>query len=189
MTKRHILIVPSRRRRDEFLAAVRRSKELHGQWVSPPRTPRQFDAYMKRLRDKTHLSYWIVTDEGQLAGVININQIVHGAFCSGYLGYYALVPHHGRGYMTRGLAAVLAQAFGVERLHRLEANVQPDNRDSRALVERLGFRLEGFSPRYLKIAGQWRNHERWALTREDWKPVKRAGYKSVKKRRLKPDVK
>jgi ribosomal-protein-alanine N-acetyltransferase len=91
--------------------------------------------------------------------------------------------------MTRGLAAVLAQAFGVERLHRLEANVQPDNRDSRALVERLGFRLEGFSPRYLKIAGQWRNHERWALTREDWKPVKRAGYKSVKKRRLKPDVK
>ena len=104
-----------------------------------------------------------------LAGVININEIVRGRFCSGYLGYYALVPHNGRGYMKRGLRAVISEAFGKHKLHRLEANIQPDNEISRCLVQRLGFRLEGFSPRYLKIAGRWRDHERWALTAEEWK--------------------
>ena len=101
--------------------------------------------------------------------MININEIVRGVFCSGYLGYYAFVPHNERGYMKKGLDAVLAEAFGRHRLHRLEANIQPDNDPSRALVQRCGFRLEGFSPRYLKLAGRWRDHERWAITKEDWK--------------------
>lgn len=109
------------------------------------------------------------TEENELAGVININEIVRGTFCSGYLGYYAFVPHSGRGYMTEGLRAVITQAFRALRLHRLEANIQPDNESSRALVQRLGFRQEGFSPRYLKVAGRWRDHERWALTVEEWR--------------------
>ena len=83
----------------------------------------------------------------ELAGVININEIVHGTFRSGYLGYYAFVPHNERGYMIEGLRAVVSQAFRVLRLHRLEANIQPDNESSRRLVQRLGFRYEGFSPR------------------------------------------
>lgn len=114
------------------------------------------------------MGYWVLTESSELAGVININEIVRGSFCSGYLGYYALVPHNGCGYMKRGLQAVLRQAFRTLGLHRLEANIQPDNEASRRLVQRLGFRLEGFSPRYLKIAGRWRDHERWALTSEDW---------------------
>jgi [ribosomal protein S5]-alanine N-acetyltransferase len=70
--------------------------------------------------------------------------------------------------MTKGLGEVLINAFRSLRLHRLEANIQPGNVKSRKLVQRLGFKLEGYSPRYLKIAGKWRDHERWALTREDW---------------------
>ena len=100
--------------------------------------------------------------------MININEIVRGLFCSGYLGYYAFSPHAGRGYMKKGLSAVLSEAFGRQRLHRLEANIQPDNEASRRLVQNAGFRLEGFSPRYLKIAGRWRDHERWAITAEEW---------------------
>src|SRR5678815_4989525 len=91
MNKDGILVKPSRKRCDEFLAAVRRSRKLHGRWAAPPATVEKFDAYLKRLRKETHLSYWVCTESGELAGVININEIVRGIFCSGYLGYYCLL--------------------------------------------------------------------------------------------------
>jgi [ribosomal protein S5]-alanine N-acetyltransferase len=103
-----------------------------------------------------------------IVGVVNLNEIVRGSFQSAYLGYYAFRPHAGQGYMAEGLALVLRHAFGGLGLHRLEANIQPGNRQSRGLVRRLGFRKEGFSPRYLKIGGRWRDHERWAIVREAW---------------------
>ena len=165
---RSILAVPSRQRRDEFLTAVARSRELHRHWASPPRTVEAFEAYLKRIKKPAYVGYWVRTDANELVGVININEIVRGTFLSGYLGYYAFVPHNGRGYMTAGLRTVVSQAFRELRLHRLEANIQPDNEPSRRLVQRLGFRYEGFSPRYLKVGGRWRDHERWALTAEEW---------------------
>jgi len=174
MKTQNILQNPSKARREDFLAAVRRSRKLHGQWASPPRTPEEFDAYIKRLRREAHLGYWVTTEDDEIAGVINISEIVRGPFCSAYLGYYAFVPHNGHGYMTRGVASVLSEAFRVHGLHRLEANIQPENQASRALAQRLGFRLEGLSPRYLKVAGRWRDHERWAMTLEDWKEINRS---------------
>jgi ribosomal-protein-alanine N-acetyltransferase len=71
--------------------------------------------------------------------------------------------------MTEGVALAVAYAFGTLGLHRVEANIRPENAPSRALVQRLGFRQEGYSPRYLKIGGRWRDHERWAMLREDWR--------------------
>jgi ribosomal-protein-alanine N-acetyltransferase len=165
-----ILEQPSMQRRDEFLAAVARSRALHGKWVQPPKTAVEFEKQLARLQDGANLTYWVCAETGELAGVIHISEIVRGAFCSGYLGYYAFVPHNGRGLMKRGLAAVLTEAFRQEGLHRLEANIQPDNEASRRLVQACGFRLEGFSPRYLKVAGHWRDHERWAITIEEWRP-------------------
>jgi [ribosomal protein S5]-alanine N-acetyltransferase len=162
------LAEPTVRRRAEFLAAVVRSRKLHSHWASPPRTSTAFNKSLKRLESRAHVGHWICTETGELAGVININEIVRGSFRSGYLGYYALVPHNRRGYMTEGLRAVVSRVFGKLRLHRLEANIQADNEASRRLVRRLGFKQEGFSPRYLKVGGKWRDHERWALTIEDW---------------------
>ena len=104
----------------------------------------------------------------ELVGVVNLDEIVHGCFLSAYLGYYAFVPHAGVGLMKEGLAQVITHAFDVMKLHRLEANIQPGNRPSKALVKKLGFRREGLSPRYLKINGRWRDHERWAILSEDW---------------------
>jgi len=71
--------------------------------------------------------------------------------------------------MTEALALALAVAFGRLRLHRVEANIQPGNIPSLALVRRAGFRREGLSRRYLRIARRWRDHERWALLAEDWR--------------------
>jgi [ribosomal protein S5]-alanine N-acetyltransferase len=96
--------------------------------------------------------------------VFTISQIVRGAFQSAYLGYYANARHAGRGLMREAMDQLLDHAFGPLALHRLEANIQPGNRPSIALARGAGFRLEGFSPRYLLIGGHWRDHERYAIT-------------------------
>jgi ribosomal-protein-alanine N-acetyltransferase len=175
------LEIPSLKRRAEFLAAAAKSRKLHGRWTSTPRNAREFSQYLKRFESPANIGHWVLTESGELAGVVNISEIVRGRFCSGYLGYYGFAPHDGRGYMTEGIRAAVSAAFREHGLHRLEANIQPDNERSRRLVQRLGFQLEGYSPRYLKIAGKWRDHERWAITKEDWKNL--AGKKSARKKK------
>jgi ribosomal-protein-alanine N-acetyltransferase len=163
------LEVPARRHERAFLQAVEASRRLHRGFVAPPKTAEQFRAYLGRLSGPANLGHFVCLADGGLAGVINLNEIVRGGFRSAYLGYYAFEPHAGHGHMTAGLRLVVSRAFRQHRLHRLEANILPGNLPSLALVERLGFRLEGYSPRYLRIAGRWRDHERWALTIEDWR--------------------
>jgi ribosomal-protein-alanine N-acetyltransferase len=170
----YLLQAPSPKRREEFLAAVDRSRTLHRPWTYPPSTRDAFHVAIERLKLKTQLGYWVCTESGELAGVINVSEIVRGNFRSAYLGFYAFTPHNGRGYMKRGLRAVLDEVFSRHRLHRVEANIQPGNAASKGLVQTLGFRLEGLSPRYLKIGGRWRDHERWAITAEEWKVLRRS---------------
>jgi ribosomal-protein-alanine N-acetyltransferase len=74
--------------------------------------------------------------------------------------------------MREALDLVIAHAFGPLRLHRLEANIQPNNLRSIALVRGLGFSYEGFARRYLKVGGLWRDHELWALLKEDWRAAR-----------------
>jgi [ribosomal protein S5]-alanine N-acetyltransferase len=159
----------SPRRLREFLDAVDRSRRLHGQWVAPPASAPAYRKYLARARRPGQRGYFIVRrDTNALAGVVNVSEIVRGNFQSAYLGYYAFTPHAAQGFMREGLALVLDAAFARLKLHRLEANIQPANTNSVRLVQALGFRLEGLSPRYLKIANTWRDHERWALLADDW---------------------
>ena len=147
-----------------FLAAARSSRSLHGSWVAPPRTPAAFRAYLERMSQPQNLGFLVVRrDTGALVGVINLTNIVLGPFRSGYLGFYAFLGHERRGLMHEGLALVVRHAFRKLGLHRVEANIQPGNAPSIALARSCGFRKEGCSPRYLKVAGRWRDHERWAL--------------------------
>jgi [ribosomal protein S5]-alanine N-acetyltransferase len=167
------LEAPSMRRAAAFIDAVARSRRLHGRWTSPPSTREQYRVFVQRSRKPSSKSHFVCTRDGQLAGVININEIVRGLFCSGYLGYYALAPYHGCGYIRAGLAAVVQLAFNRYGLHRLEANIQPENERSIALVRSLGFEREGYSPRYLRIGARWRDHERWAIRSESWRAMRK----------------
>ena len=152
----------------EFVALMRASAELHQRWGEYPTTVDKFREYLRR-RALPDQEGFLVCDRqsGAIAGVININSIVRGFFQSGYLGYYVGEPFARRGYMTEGLSLVIRYAFDELKLHRLEANIQPENVASIALVRKLGFRHEGFSPRYLRINGEWRDHERWALLADE----------------------
>ena len=151
--------------RDEFLTMVRESREMHRPWAYPPERPDQFDELVARSHreDVVTLLACRVPD-GAIVGVFTISQIVRGSFQSAFLGYYGHARHARRGYMREALELVLDHAFGPVALHRIEANIQPGNAASIALATGAGMRLEGYSPRYLLIGGQWRDHERYALT-------------------------
>jgi ribosomal-protein-alanine N-acetyltransferase len=161
-----------------FTAAARASKRLHSAWVSAPSTPRQYAAYAARYGGAlpTHLGLLVFRrDDGALVGACNLSEIVRGAFHSAYLGYYGFVPWTGQGYMRAGLALALDAAFRDLRLHRIEANAQPANLRSIRLLQAAGFTREGYARRYVKIAGRWRDHVRFAMLAEDWRALRRQG--------------
>ncbi|HVS05367.1 MAG TPA: GNAT family protein [Candidatus Dormibacteraeota bacterium] len=165
---------PTKREGPQIVAANRLSRAFHRGWVRPPTDAEAFTRWMTRCRQpnvKCFIVCRLVDDA--IVGVFVVSQIVRGMFQSAYLGYYAERPHDGQGYMTDGMRLVLRHAFTSMTLHRVEANVQPENAASIALVKRSGFRLEGFSPRYLKVAGRWRDHQRWAMTIDDWRRLRR----------------
>ncbi|MFC0599212.1 GNAT family N-acetyltransferase [Streptomyces palmae] len=151
----------------EFVRLARLSTGLHHPWLSLATTEEGFGEYITRLEQPDREGFLVCAREtDEIAGFVNINNICRGAFQCGAVGYGAFAPHAGRGHLTEGLELVMRYAFGPLGLHRLEANVQPGNLASTALVRRLGFRLEGFSPDFLFIDGAWRDHDRWAITVE-----------------------
>lgn len=159
---------------EEIASLIRESRRLHRPWVHLPSDPGRLGAYLARsARDDFYALLVCRRDDGAIAGVVNLSQIFRGDFQNAYLGYYGRSGFDGQGLMTEGLSLVTRYAFTKLKLHRLEANIQPDNERSIALVRRCGFRKEGFSARYLKVGGRWRDHERWAITIEDWRAARR----------------
>ncbi len=160
----------------EFTALARASRRVHAGWIRPAATAEAFRAQLARAEAADFAPFLVCRrDDGALVGSANLSQIFMGPFQSAYMGYWAGAAYAGQGYMTEGVGLVLSHAFSVLGLHRVEANLQPTNEASRALVRRLGFRMEGYSPRYLKVAGRWRDHERWAILREEWRPSRVRG--------------
>ncbi len=148
----------------EFLQRMAGSQALHKPWVVAKWSPKGFREYVERMSGTSHCALLVcLKDTDEISGVFNISNIVRGGFQSAFLGYYAFAGFEGQGLMREGLKAVVRHAFKELSLHRLEANIQPGNGPSIALVKACGFRLEGYSPRYLKIGGRWRDHERWAI--------------------------
>jgi [ribosomal protein S5]-alanine N-acetyltransferase len=161
----------------EFIALNRASKRFHSGLASPPTQPDEFHALLSRCRNDDFVCFLVCRiEDGAIAGAINLSQIFRGGFQNAYLGYYVGAVYSGQGYMSEAIELALKYAFEKLRLHRLEANIQPGNRASIAMVRRAGFVHEGYSKRYLKIGGRWRDHERWAILAEDWRAKRKRNF-------------
>lgn len=154
----------------EYIEQARRSERFHRGLVKMSKTQEGFANFLKRSRSETNACFLIIrAEDNAIAGMINLSQIFYGPFCGAYLGYWLCAGFTGRGLMTEAIGLILRHAFRDLKLHRIEANIQPDNEASINVVKRAGFTKEGFSRKYLKVGGKWRDHERWAIVKEDWK--------------------
>ncbi|MGL5857310.1 MAG: GNAT family N-acetyltransferase [Angustibacter sp.] len=161
-----------------YQAAVEASWERIARWN--PVNPGRLTVDLGQQSDTYRTFVVRAIDPGGAHGLvarINLSNVVHGAFHSGTLGYDAYDPYAGRGLFREGMALVLdvlfrASADGGLGLHRVEANVQPANVRSAAVLRGLGFRHEGETPRMLLLRGpdgtRWRDHERYAVTAQEW---------------------
>ena len=153
-----------------FIAAMQASRNLHHPWIEMPVTSRDFAAYLQGSEDPRIARFLACRrGDGAIVGFLNLSEIIRGKLLQAFLGYGAVAGHEGRGYMTEAMHLVLDQAFTRLGLHRIEANIQPGNHASIALVERVGFEVEGFSPEYLMVDGAWRDHQRWAVRETTWR--------------------
>ena len=174
MADRVLIRPPTVDDREAFLAAMHASRELHGDWVHPPLTSMEYNLYLRRLQQPDNPGFLVCRqDDGAIVGVINLNHILRGGMDCAFLGYYGVAGHEGSGLMTEGMGLIMRHAFSNLDLHRLEANIQPGNDRSVALVKRCGFRHEGFSPRFMRIGNKWCDHDRWAITIEEWRQRKK----------------
>jgi ribosomal-protein-alanine N-acetyltransferase len=166
-----------------YRQAVELSRARLSRWnpVDPSDILRHLDAQSDLHRTFVVLALDTVgaaADEHGIVGKINVTNVVRGRFQSAALGYDAYDPYAGRGLFREGLRLVVGLALtpvehGGMGLHRVEASVQPGNVASAGVLRSLGFRHEGFTPRMLRLGGpdgreDWRDHERFAITADEW---------------------
>lgn len=159
--------------RAAFVALRRASRSEFERWEPEPAPgvdpfgDRSFDREISVVGDGGECRWLICrVGDGALVGRVTLGTIERGPFQNGRLGYWIGTEFSGRGYMTEAIGLVLRRAFGVMGLHRVCANIMPSNVGSRRVLERNGFVREGYSEKYLQIAGVWADHERWAITAE-----------------------
>jgi ribosomal-protein-alanine N-acetyltransferase len=147
-----------------FMTHIRRSRELHRSWVQVPTSAKAFQRYVQEMNTTDDQAYVAIrTDTHEMVGVVELQDIFRGDFQNAYLVYYGFAGQLQQGFMRNAVQEVIAKAFGAMKLHRLEANLQPNNLASIALLKACGFEKEGLSPKFLRKNGEWRDHERWAL--------------------------
>ena len=100
----------------------------------------------------------------EVVGRIALTNVVRGAFQNAYLGYWIAKDHTRGGYATEAVGLLMDFAFRRLELHRVQAAVRPDNRASRRVLEKAGFREEGLARSYLRVGGEWRDHVLYART-------------------------
>ena len=155
-----------------FLNMTKESLELYAPWVFPPRDPAAFQELLKRNTQDNFETVVVRPIENQeIIGIFNLSQIFYHDFKNTILGVYANVDYQGQGLMREGLLQAVAYVFFKLKLHRIEANIMCENQRSIKFFKNFGFRHEGMSKNYLYINGAWRDHDKFALTIEDWENI------------------
>ena len=168
--KRVLLRPPALEDYKEFTTLLKKSRRFHRGVVNPFKGRQQFAEYVQSSSAGNTFRFLICRNpDGIIVGGIGLFQIVRLVLQNGAVGYMVGAPFARQGFATEALQLLLRFAFKTLKLHRVEANIQPGNVASIALARRAGFKREGYSPRYLKICGRWRDHERWAILVEDWR--------------------
>jgi len=133
---------------------------------------RRLRLIQREARDDQGYAYFIFGEEGPtLLGGLNISNVRRGVAQAASLGYWMGAPHAGRGLMTEAVRAAVQFAFATLKLNRLDAACLPNNASSARVLEKAGFKIEGRARRYLKIDGQWQDHDLFALLHDDPRPV------------------
>lgn len=157
----------------EFTRLSKASRKFHRNLAAPPVDRKSFDEYLERGESLANENFLVCRiEDGAIVGTINLSQIFRKVFQNAYLGYLLFEEYTGQGLMTEAIELILKFAFKTLKLHRIEANVQPQNVASIKILQKMNFTREGFSRKYLKIGGRWRDHERWAIIVEDWRKHK-----------------
>jgi ribosomal-protein-alanine N-acetyltransferase len=176
VSERVVLRLPTARDRRELLALRRANRRFLERWE--PRGPRgrpnfgpsAIDRFLKQARTDANRKFLVcLREDGSIIGQVSLNNIVRGALQSCAMGYWIGKKHSRQGLMTEAVDLALRHAFAKLKLHRVEANLMPVNNASRALAKKCGLRFEGVSMAFIQINGRWEDHERWAITVDEWR--------------------
>ena len=170
----HVQWVDQRQRSARFL------KEWEPVWSPEHFSKRAFQNRVhwaeKTFKDNNGLPLFVIRNaDQQLLGAITLDNIRLGPAQSGTLGYWMGVDFARMGYMSEAIKAVVAYSFARLDLSRIEAATLPENKPSRGLLEKSGFKYEGVAQSYLQIAGRWRTHVLYANLRNDRRGKTEAG--------------
>ena len=129
---------------------------------------RRLRRYQREIRAGTGYPFFVFSPDGEtLLGGLTLAHIQRGVTQSAVLGYWMGRPYAGKGLMTSAVRAVVVFAFETLNLNRVEAAGLPHNAASIRLLEKVGFRREGYARKYLCIDGRWQDHILFGLVRDD----------------------
>ena len=151
----------------EYLKNYRLSKAILKPWVQAPKNATEFKEYVCEMSSEENKAFVVIDKKTQsMLGIVELRDIFMFDFKNSYIIYFAFVPNLKKGCMSQAVKMVTKFAFNKLKLHRLEANIQPTNLASLALARSCGFIKEGYSPKFIKKNGKWKDHERWAILNE-----------------------
>ncbi len=169
---------PVERDRDAYIALRRESRAFLERWEPLPpsgvewNSEEAFDRFLTTSNSEISQRFLVCArTPDQIMGQLSLGGIMRGSLQQCFMGYWIGAPFAGKGFMTEAVKLAQRLAFRELRLHRIEVNMQPINEPSKRLAKACGFRYEGYSPRYLEIDGVWVDHERWAMTVEDYEAL------------------